>query len=29
MGAAGKIERTLFMLDWLENLELRQHCHAG
>lgn len=25
----GKIERTLFMLDWLENPELRQRCHAG
>jgi|GEM_PF-5313153 len=29
MGAAGKIERTLFMLDRLENPELRQRCHAG
>ncbi|TCU03655.1 Tn3 family transposase, partial [Rhizobium sullae] len=25
----GKIERTLFMLDWLENLVLRRRCHAG
>ncbi|MEP6869070.1 MAG: Tn3 family transposase [Novosphingobium sp.] len=25
----GKIERTLFMLDWLENPELRRRCHAG
>ncbi len=25
----GKIERTLFMLDWLESPELRQRCHAG
>jgi TnpA family transposase len=25
----GKIERTLFMLDWLENLILRQRCQAG
>ena len=25
----GKIERTLFMLDWLESAELRRRCHAG
>jgi TnpA family transposase len=25
----GRIERTLFMLDWLESPELRQRCHAG
>lgn len=25
----GKIERTLFMFDWLENPELRRRCHAG
>jgi TnpA family transposase len=25
----GRIERTLFMLDWLENPDLRRHCHAG
>ena len=25
----GKVERTLFMLDWLENPELRQRCQAG
>jgi hypothetical protein len=25
----GKIERTLFMLDWLENPDLRRRCHAG
>ena len=25
----GKIERTLFMLDWLENPELRRRCRAG
>jgi len=25
----GKIERTLFMLDWLENPALRRRCHAG
>ena len=25
----GRIERTLFMLDWLESPQLRQLCHAG
>jgi TnpA family transposase len=25
----GRLERTLFMLDWLESAELRQLCHAG
>ncbi len=25
----GRIERTLFMLDWLESPELRRRCHAG
>jgi TnpA family transposase len=25
----GRIERTLFMLDWLESPELRWRCHAG
>jgi TnpA family transposase len=25
----GKIERTLFMLDWLENPDLRRRCNAG
>ena len=25
----GRIERTLFMLDWLESPELRGRCHAG
>ena len=25
----GRIERTLFMLDWLESLQLRQLCQAG
>jgi Tn3 transposase DDE domain len=25
----GRIERTLFMLDWLESLELCRRCHAG
>ena len=25
----GKVERTLFMLDWLESLKLRRRCQAG
>lgn len=25
----GRIERTLFMLDWLASPELRRRCHAG
>jgi TnpA family transposase len=25
----GRLERTLFMLDWLESPQLRQRCHAG
>jgi TnpA family transposase len=25
----GRIERSLFMLDWLESSQLRQHCQAG
>lgn len=25
----GRVERTLFMLDWLEMPELRRRCHAG
>ncbi len=25
----GRIERTLFTLDWLESPELRRRCHAG
>ena len=25
----GRIERTLFMLDWLESPQLRRRCHAG
>ena len=25
----GRIERTLFMLDWLESSDLRRRCHAG
>ena len=27
--AIGRIERTLFTLDWLESRELRQQCQAG
>ena len=29
LGEIGRIERTLFMLDWLENPELRRDCQAG
>jgi TnpA family transposase len=29
MQELGRIERTLFMLDWLEAAELRQSCQAG
>lgn len=29
LGEIGRIERTLFMLDWLEDPELRQRCQAG
>ena len=25
----GRIERTLFILDWLENVEMRRRVHAG
>lgn len=25
----GRIERTLFILDWLQNVELRRRIHAG
>jgi TnpA family transposase len=25
----GRVERTLFMLDWLESPQLRRHCQAG
>jgi TnpA family transposase len=25
----GRVERTLFILDWLESPELRRRCHAG
>lgn len=29
LGEIGRIERTLFMLDWLEDPQLRQRCQAG
>ena len=29
MIVVGRIERTLFMLDWIENADLRMECHAG
>ncbi len=29
LGEIGRIERTLFMLDWVENADLRMECHAG
>jgi hypothetical protein len=29
LGEIGRIERTLFMLDWIENANLRKECHAG
>jgi TnpA family transposase len=29
LGEIGRIERTLFMLDWIENPQLRQECQAG
>ena len=29
LGEIGRIERTLFMLDWIENVDLRMECHAG
>lgn len=29
LGEIGRIERTLFMLDWIENAALRMECHAG
>jgi TnpA family transposase len=29
LGEIGRIERTLFTLDWLENPELRRDCQAG
>ena len=29
LGEIGRIERSLFMLDWIENSELRMECQAG
>lgn len=29
LGEIGRIERTLFMLDWIENQDLRMECQAG
>lgn len=29
LGEIGRIERTLFMLDWIEKADLRMECHAG
>ena len=29
LGEIGRIERTLFMLDWIENADLRVECQAG
>ena len=29
LGKIGRIERTLFMLDWIENADLRMECQAG
>lgn len=29
LAEVGRIERTLFTLDWLENPDLRRRCHAG
>ncbi len=29
LGGIGRIERTLFMLDWIENLQLRKDNQAG
>jgi TnpA family transposase len=29
LGEIGRIERTLFMLDWIENANLRMECQAG
>ena len=29
LGEIGRIERTLFMLDWIENADLRMECQAG
>ena len=29
LGEIGRVERSLFMLDWIENPELRMECQAG
>ena len=29
LGEIGRIERTLFMLDWMESVQLRMECQAG
>ena len=29
LGEIGRVERTLFMLDWMENPKLRMECQAG
>ena len=29
LGEIGRIERTLFMFDWIKNADLRMECHAG
>ena len=29
LGEIGRIERTLFMLDWMESPQLRMECQAG
>jgi hypothetical protein len=29
LGEIGRIERTLFMLNWIENADLRKECQAG
>ena len=29
LGEIGRIERTFFMLDWIENPQLRMECQAG
>ena len=29
LGEIGRVERSLFMLDWIEDPQLRKDCHAG
>ena len=29
LGEIGRVERSLFMLDWIEDPQLRKNCHAG